>query len=249
MSAPTRMLLYVGATLLIIFTLGGHYRKHYLHPALPVFSLLLASALQTVAMPRLQGVWKRGIMIFLILSTVSGLGLIMYNKGYSTLLWISLISIPTCLLLRQELKDSNWAEGLFSTQFLKVSVLLVVTVTSFIAYQPFANSYRASMQTFAQSIGKTLQAGDQIIQWQIDSAIIVFYAGRPVTRLDEPAKLADYFQENKGKNTLYVVLPETELPDLDACFENDVLIKLKNKHDPPNELVFVKLTALKNIQP
>jgi hypothetical protein len=249
MSAPTRILLYTSATMLIIFTLGGHYRKHYLLQVFPAFSIFLASAVRTVALPRLQGMWKRNIMVFLDLFAVICLGLIVYNKGYLSLLWIFLMSIPLGFLLCQELKDSSWADGLFSTQLLKTSVVLIILVTSYVAYDPFSHRpWRAAKQSFAESIGKTLHAGDLIVQWQISPVVIPFYVKRPVTRFDEQTKLAAYFQENQGKHMMYAVVPKSELPSFSAYFENNVLITVENKSDPQEGLVFAKLIALKNAQ-
>ena len=249
-AAPTRILLYASGALLIIFTVGGHYRKHYLLPLLPAFSIFLASAVQTTAFPRLQGMWKRGMMALLALIAVLCMGLIIRGKGYTSLLWIFLNLIPLWLLLRQELKDSSWAEGLFSTQLLKVSVVLVIMVTGCIAYFPSSqNQWRGSEQSFAESIGKTLQAGDLIVQWQSGSLILPFYTKRPVTRFHEQAKLAAYFQENRDKHTIYAVVPKPEISNFSARFENTGLLIMENPHRPEKEFIFVKLTAVRNIQP
>jgi hypothetical protein len=245
MSTPTKILLYSSAALLIIFTLGGHYRKHYLLPLLPAFSIFLASAVQTAAFPRLQAMWKRGMIALFALSAVVCLGLIIRGKGYASLLWIFLNSIPLSLLLRQEVKNSGWAEGLFSTQLLKALVVLVIIVTCCIAYLPSRqNEWRSSEQLFSESIGKTLQTGDLIVHWQYSSLILPFYVKRPVPRFDEYNKLAAYFHENHDSHTIYAVVPKPELSNFNARFENDVLIIFDNPHRPEKEFVFVKLTAL-----
>jgi hypothetical protein len=158
--------------------------------------------------------------------------------------------IPLWLLLRQEVKNSNWAEGLFSIQLLKVSVVLVIIVTGCIAYLPSGqNQWRRSEQLFSESIGKTLQAGDLIVYWQSGSLILPFYTKRPVTRFHEQAKLAAYFQENRDKHTIYAVVPKREISNFSARFENTGLLIMENPHRPEKEFIFVKLTAVRNIQP
>ncbi len=250
MTAPTRILIYASAAMLIVFTLGGHYRKQYLLPLLPAFSIFLASAIQTVAFPGLQSMWKWGMMVILAVSGVLCLGLIIYGKGYVSLIWIFLNVIPLCLLLRQELKDSTWAEGLFSTQLLKASVVLVVIVTGIVAYFPSSvNQSRAAMQSFAESIGRTLHAEDLVVQWKSDTVVIPFYAKRPVTRFDKEIKLAAYFQKNNGKHMMYAVIPKSELPSFNAHFENSVLITVENQHNPEKASVFARLTARRDVQP
>jgi 4-amino-4-deoxy-L-arabinose transferase-like glycosyltransferase len=250
MSEPTKILLYASAAMLIIFTLGGHYRKHYLLQLLPVFSILIASAVRTAAFPRLQGMWKRGMMALLAVLAVLCLGLIIYGKGYASLLWIFLNMIPLWLLLRQEVKDSGWDDGLFSTQLLKASVGLVIILAGCIAYLPSGqNEWRRSEQSFSESIGKTMQPGDLIVYWQYSSLILPFYVKQPVTRFDEYAKLEAYFQENHDKHTIYAVVPKPEFSNFSVRFENAVQIIMENPHRPEKEFVFVKLTAVRNIQP
>lgn len=245
MSAPTRILIYTSAALLIIFTIGGHYRKHYLLPLLPVFSILIASAIRTAEFPRLHGMWKRGMIVFLAVLAVLCLGLVIYSKGYASLLWIFLNMIPLWLLLRQEVKNSICNKDLFSTQLLKASVVLVIILAGCIAYLPSGqNQWRRSEQSFSESIGKILRPGDLIVHWQYSSLILPFYVKQPVTRFDEYAKLAAYFQENRDKHTIYAVIPKPELSNFNARFENDVLIIFDNPHRPEKEFVFVKLTAL-----
>lgn len=253
MSAPTRILLYASATILIIFTLGGHYRNNYLLQVLPAFSIFLASAIQTVAFPRLKGAWKLNITALLLLCAVLCLYFIIRNKGYSFIFLIFFISLPLWLLFRQELKDTSWADDLFSTQLLKTSPVLVIIVTCCVIYLvlPYSNhsQWQASRQSFAESVGKTLHAGDLIIQWQNTTTAIPFYVKRPAPLFDNEAKLAAYFQENRGKHMIYAVVPKSELPKFDDYFENSVLINVENKSVRQEGFTLLKLTGLKKIRP
>lgn len=249
-SPPMSMLLHASTIFLVLFTLGGHYRKHYLLPLLPTFSILLACAIQAAAFPQLQGIRKRCVMALLALSAILCLGLMIWGKGYPSLLWIFLNSIPLCLLLRQELQDSSWDRTLFSTQLMKTSVILVILVTGCIAYFPSSqNQWRRSEQSFAESIGSILQPLDVVVNWKSDSFMIPFYAKRPVTRFNEESRLATYFLENQGTHRVYAILPKLELPGFSIHFENVVLSAAENRRHPEKELVFVKLVALKNTQP
>jgi 4-amino-4-deoxy-L-arabinose transferase-like glycosyltransferase len=248
-SAPMSMLLYASTTFLVLFTLGGHYRKHYLLPLLPMFSIVLASAIQAAAFPELQGIRKRAVMVLLALCAILCLGLMAWGKGYLSLLWIFLNSIPLWLLLRQELQDSSWDRTLFSSQMMKTSVILVILVTGCIAYFPSSqNQWRRSEQSFAESIGSILQAGDLVVHCKCNSFLIPFYAKRPITHFKEEGRLADYFQENQGTHRVYAILPKLELASFSSRFENVVLSAAESRRHPDKELVFVKLVALKNMQ-
>ncbi|GKT07057.1 glycosyltransferase family 39 protein [Desulforhabdus sp. TSK] len=249
-SPPMSMLLYASTTFLVLFTLGGHYRKHYLLPLLPTFSIVLAHGIQAAAFPQLQGNRRRGMMVLVALGTILCLGLITWGKGYPSLLWIFLNSIPLWLLLRRELQDSSWDQTLFSTQLMKTSVVLIILVTTCLTYFPFGqNQWRRSEQSFAESIGTTLQAGDLVVQWKSDSYMIPFYAKRPVPQVEDEGRLATYFQENQGTHRVYAILPKLELASFSSRFENVVLSSAESRRHPEKELVFVKLVALKNMQP
>jgi 4-amino-4-deoxy-L-arabinose transferase-like glycosyltransferase len=249
-SAPMKILIYASVAMLIIFTIGGHYRKQYLMQVLPAFAIFLASAVHTAAFPSFHGIWKRGMIALFALLTVICLGLIIYGKGYISMVWILLMVIPLLILLRRELIESFWAKDLFSTQLLKASVLMVIVVTVSIAYFPSSlNRSRVAMQSFAESIGKSLQPGDMIILWKTGSSIIPFFVNRPVTRFDEHAKLTAYFMENQDTHMIYAVVPKQDLSNFSAHFKNDVLIIFDNPHRLEKEIVFVKLTGLRNIQP
>jgi len=249
-AAPTRILIDASAVLLLVFTLGGHYREQYLLPLLPASAILLARAVHAARVPPLQGRWKRGAKVLLALLMVLCLGLILRGQGYASLLWLSLNLVPLWLLLRQERGESAWAGHLFSSQLLRISVILTIIVTGCIAYFPSEREQlHRDRQSFAESVGRTLQDGDRICQWRSDPGILPFYVKRRVTRFDEQAGLAAYLQENHGEHRTYAVVSKPELPGFLAGLEGDVVTTGDGRQQRENEWVLVRLTGLRRVRP
>jgi 4-amino-4-deoxy-L-arabinose transferase-like glycosyltransferase len=249
-TAPTKILLYATGVLLIAFTLGGHYRKHYLLPLLPIFAIFLARGLRTAAFPRMVGKWKHVLVALMAIVATLCLGFMVHDRGYAAVVWIGMNLVPLAWLLRQELQDADWDQGLFSTQFMKASVALTIMVTGYVAYYPSTQDrWRRSVQTFAGSIGETLHSGDLIIQWQSDTFILPLYANRQILRFDEAAKLEVYFRENQAGRSVYAVVPKLGLSAFSERFDNRLLLTAENSRHPEKELVFVKLTSIKAAAP
>lgn len=247
---PTRIMFYASLALLIVFTVGGHYRKHYLLPLLPISALFLANAVHTGAYPRVNERWKKILLgAFGVLAALC-LGMILRDKAFLSLAWILLISVPLFWLLRQELKSPGWEPGRCSTQLVRASAAVAILTIGYNAFLPMAvTRWRAAEQAFAKTIGGTLRSADLIIQWKSDSAVLPFYAKRPVVRIDDPDRLAAYYRENRPAHRIYAVLPRIELSSFTTVVENRPLQSVSRLRHPEDDLVFVELSGLKNPNP
>jgi len=247
---PTRIMLYASVVLLIVFTIGGHYRKHYLLPLLPISALFLANAVHAGAYPRLSDRWKKILLgAFGVLAALC-LGMIFRDKAFLSLAWILVISVPLFYLLRQELKPPGWEPDRCSTQLVRASAAVAILTIGYNAFLPKAvTRWRAAEQAFAETIGETLRPADLIIQWKSDSAVLPFYAKRPVLRIDDLDKLTAYYRENRPAHRIYAVLPKIELSGFTAAVENRPLQSVSRLRHPEDDLVFVELSGLKNPNP
>jgi len=249
-TGPTRMLLLASAVLLVVFTVGGHYRKHYLLPLLPISAMLLANAVHTGAYPGLKDRWKHLLLgAFAVLAALC-LGLILRNRDFAALSWMLLNAIPLFYLLRQELRLPAWESDRSSAQLVMASAAVAILTTGYTAFLPMAiTRWRASEQAFAKTIGATLQPSDLIVQWQSNVHLLPFYTKRPVPAFGELDKLAAYYLEHKAAHNLYVVFPRAELPRFSAVFDGKVLQTIKRQRHPEDDLVFMTLSGLKSTQP
>ena len=243
--APTRIMLYACAVLLVVFTLGGHYRKHYLLPLLPIFALFLAHAVHTGAYAGLQGRWKRILTGLFWTLAAFCLAMVFRAKDFGTLAGVALVAVPLFLLLRQELELPEWTPGRGSTQLVTASAAVAILTIGFNAYLPKAvTRWRTAEQAFARHVGETLQPADLIVQWKSDTSVLPFYARRPVPVFGDLDALRTFFGQNHPAHRVYAVLPRTELPVLSAALENRTLETIQRARHPEDDLVFVELTGL-----
>ena len=242
-----RLLLAACVSLLIVFTLGGHYRKHYMLPLLPLLSLLLARAVEAGAHAAVSARLKRGFTIaFAVVAAVCA-GLILREKAYASLAWILLNAALVWLLLRHELGQEGWPERPMTSELARASAAVAILTTGILAFLPMAVvRWRRAEQGFAESVGRTLQPDDLIVQWRVDEAILPFYARRPVQEFGDREALEAFYARNHPAHTIYAVLPRAELAGFSRIFDHQVLRTVKRARHPEDDLAFVRLTGLRD---
>ncbi len=245
-----RLLIHVGIPFLVAFTLGGHYRKHYVLPLLPLFSLFIAHAVKIAAPAEGTGRWNRWLLaLFAATAGVCG-WLILRERAYGSLAWLLLNALPIWLLLRAELRGEEWREAPWMSRMAKASAAIAILTTGILAFVPMAVvRWRRAEQSFAESIGERLQGGDLIVQWQCSEPILPFYAKRPVPRFTDEAELGRYVLQNGSGHRIYAVLPNVSLPSFESRFTPRVLSTVKRDRHPEDDLTFVELTNPGKVSP
>lgn len=245
---PTRLLIYVSLLLLVVFTLGGHYRKHYMLPLLPVGALFLAQAIGCGADQGLGRIGRRVLYGAILVLGVVFLGLILQQQAYLSLVWLLLSALPLVVLVagRQEAADMKP----YAVQLAPVLVAITILTTGYTAFFPSSmDRWRSAEQAFAQQVGRTLQPGDVIVQWKSDSPILPYFAKRPVVRFDDWKPLVAYYSEHAPAQGVFAVIPKRILPEFLATFDGQTLQSVENRRHPEKDLVFVRLTGLKVVIP
>jgi 4-amino-4-deoxy-L-arabinose transferase-like glycosyltransferase len=246
MNGTVRLLLCACLSLLVVFTLGGHYRKHYMLPLLPLLSLMLANAVGAGTHVDLSVRLKRGFTIAFTVTAGLCAWLILRERAYLSLAWILLNAVPIWMLIRSELKHEGWAEKPLASRMVKASAAVAILTTGILAFLPMAVvRWRRSEQGFAESVGKTLHPNDLIVQWRINEPILPFYARRPVLRFNEVDKLKTFYLENKPEHTLYAVIPRTESVLFSKSFDGQVLLNVKRDRHPEDDLEFIELVGVR----
>lgn len=237
-----RLLVHVSVVFLVAFTLGGHYRKHYVLPLLPLVSLLVAQAVKIGAPLAPGGRWNRWIIgVFAVTAGACG-WLMLREQAYASLAWLLVNAALVWVLLRVELRSEDWLGHAYLSMAARACVLIAILTTGILAFVPMAVvRWRRAEQSFAESIGARLQTGDLIVQWQCNEPILPFYARRPVPRFTDEAELGRYVLANRKQHRVYVVLPRAAMPAFDAHMVSQVLGVVKRDRHPEDDLSFVEL--------
>ncbi len=244
---PTRLLTYVSLLLLVVFTIGGHYRKHYMLPLLPVCSLFLARAMGCGAHEGLKTTGRRILLGVLLSLGLVFVGLVIQQQAYLSLGWLLVSLVPPILLLRSGWGAEEDGRTPWAAQLAPVLLAITILTTGYTAFFPSSmDRWRSAEQTFAQQVGRTLQPNDVIVQWKSNSPILPYFAKRPVVRFDAWGPLAAYYLEHAAGRAVFAVIPKRSLPEFLSQFDGTTLQSVENARHPEKDLVFVKLTGLKD---
>lgn len=239
----TRLLLSACITLLVIFTLGGHYRKHYLLPLLPVASLFLA-----LAVTRLQGpvLHKRVRMILYSLGAMAVLGfavLLLVTGGYVAFILLSVVGAALCLLLKSEFNTAEWKPDLFMAHILSLSILTAVSVAGYNALLTM-NPIRVAEESLARKIKQEIQPHDRLVEWKSSTEILSFFTKHNVPFFSEADELVSFLDSQGSAGTIYAVLPVEELPVFKTMFSIRILYKTGPSKRPSKDLAWVEILDL-----
>lgn len=242
-SAITRLLMIVCGTLMIVFTLGGHYRKHYLIPLLPVFALFLARAVYIVPITVLKPCWRKVFIAIGTLAVLGGAGLLIYRGAYLMLLVLPVYTLFLLLLWKKALANTEWDKQRVSTRLPAYAILTTVLLSVCIGFFPM-NPNRVGEQNFSEYVAKTLKPDDLIVTWKCSPANLPYYAHRTVVCYEDIAKLQTYLAENGKDRLAFVVLPASELESFTAVFANDVLQGTRDYRKEDQNFLFIQLHSI-----
>ncbi|MFA6173172.1 MAG: glycosyltransferase family 39 protein [Kiritimatiellales bacterium] len=239
-SAVTRLLMIVCGTLLVAFTLGGHYRKHYLIPLLPIFALFLARAVYISPSADLKIRWRKMLIAICVLATLGGAGLLLYCGAYVMLLILPVYTLMLLLIGKKVIANTEWNGPLLSTRMPPYAILITVIMSVYVGFLPM-NPNRVGEQDFSEYIAQTLKPEDLLVEWKCSPANLPFYARRGVVCYTDLEKLKTCLTENRGDHQVFVVLPASELEWFTSVFKNDVVQGTKNYRKADENFVFIKL--------
>jgi 4-amino-4-deoxy-L-arabinose transferase-like glycosyltransferase len=243
----TRLLFYIAGTLLVVFTLWGHYRKHYLLPVLPVFALFFARAIETLPFPPLRGRGLKILIAVLALAALGGSALIVYRQAYGILLYLLPVLLVLPLVLKNALADPGWRKNPLAAQTFVTAGLTVVIVSVANALLPMTQ-WRMEEQTFSAAVGRSLGPDDRIVELKTTVAVLPYYAKRRVEHFTELSKLRDCLSASIGRSEVFVVFPATELETFSAFYESATIHRTRYFRAKKSDLVCVKIRGVKAVQ-
>lgn len=233
MCPPTRLLVYVSITMLILFTFGGHYRKHYTLPLLPVFSILLANSVRFVQFQGFGESWKK----FLVSAAVAGAllcaGFMVWAGAYVTVALFLAVSVLIARALMQEMTDSFRESPLFAKQLMVIATVLVVLGAGFNAYRP-SLQWPMRQQEFKRRVGAMLAEDDQLICWRTSVNVLPYFAKRQVIAFKEADALERYVMANRRRHALFAILPTCEMLSINEHFSTRLKCSVADKKEREN---------------
>lgn len=244
-SASTKLLLVISVTFLIVFTLGGHYRKHYLLPLFPFSSVLLAQTINKCNQNSLPFGWKRAFTAISALFAFGIVGLMIFQKAYGLLLFLFLSSAILVFLLKNAIPFQLWKKHLFTAQILTAASVTTFLFSAYNACLPTPRQQSAE-QEIAEHIGHTLTPEDLLVEWDSSLKILPYYIRQGVVSFSDREKLKIYLIENSGSRPTFAVIPASELGWFRQAFKTEVLLTSRYSSRRKTDIVFVKILGVQS---
>lgn len=232
-----RMLVFLVLTLILVFSLGGQYRKHYLFPALPLIALLtaqgLATAVRSAPGPRLR----------IAFGLVAGAGLLVYatvfiqrNPVHAFLL-VPLAGGAAAVLALRLLRGTTHPSLKLWKGF---GLALAFSTTGLYGVLPHRVDRRAN-QDLAHRLSHTLPPGSPVALWTSDAFTLPYYFHRPVLDLNEYDTPAEVLRALPAERPAYLVLPTSKLDELDRLTPCEPIDQSVIPEEPDENLSAVRL--------
>jgi len=243
MQPATRLLACVSIALLVLFTLGGHYRKHYLLPLLPVYSIFLANSVRFLRFKGFSGIWNKGLWAGGAMGAAACAGFMVWRGEYGVLgLYVGL-GLLVARLLRLELAGSFREQPVFTRQLLVLAAALTLLGAGLYAYLP-TSLWQEREQEFKRSAGERLSDNDRLVCWKTSVNILPYFVRQPVRAFTEEDKLLLYVKANQSSHPVFAIMPAREMPAFNALFKTRTLQTATNKRKPSKSLGFVEIQGL-----
>jgi len=241
-SAATRLLLTVGLTMFVAFTLGGHYRKHYLLPLLPICALFIARSVTGFVFPAIQKKGRAVILSLLGVALLGCVGLLVAREAYVTLVLLFLVGGLLFIALRIEKRTGDWKSSPFAAQMLFFSLLTTTCIAGYNAMLPF-DRIRIAEETLAVQVQQIIQPNDLLLEWKSSTVVLPYYTKREVFSFRVPENLREFIALNSvSSGSVFVVLPTSEVEEFQKRFDIQVLEKTRvDSRHPKKALTFVRI--------
>jgi 4-amino-4-deoxy-L-arabinose transferase-like glycosyltransferase len=248
MQPSTRLLFYVSITMLVSFTIGGHYRKHYILPLLPVFSIFIANNVRSIRFRGFNEKWRKILCAAGAAGVAVCAGLMIWEGAYVMLALLSGTSFLIVRVLKQELAGTFREQTVFAKQLLVMSAALILLGAGYNAYLPTA-PWREAVQEFSKRTGEQLSENDRIVCWKTFVSILPYYARQPIAKLTDQNELISYVTANQSSHAVFAVLPSGELSTFNSLFKTRILLAAVNKRKPAESLIFVEILGFQKKVP
>jgi 4-amino-4-deoxy-L-arabinose transferase-like glycosyltransferase len=237
-----RLLLYVGAVTLAVFTVAGHYRLHYMLPLMPPCILLLAGWISRTAGRSVNGVIWSGLIGVGGIALAACAGLVIWQHQYATILWLTGTGVALFYLLQMEMRTPMWVEHPLSAQLAVVSLLTVLLMAGFNAL-PLRHKVQEQDRDFALSIAREVNPGDYLAAWRRFPDILPYYVSNRVIFLNDLENLKASFEQKREGQDVYLVVPATGMPAVKGVFEVETLTVMESRQKPGRTLIFLKILS------
>ena len=248
MQPSIKLLVYVSITMLILFTFIGQYRKHYILPLLPFFSLFIANSLQST---RFRGINKHGVRCLCaagFAGAVGCAGFMILDKAYGVLLLFSALSLATAFILKQELSSDFRESSAFTKQMVMITSALTLLGAGYHAYQP-GTKWRTAEQEFKKQAGELISSNDRLVCWKTSVNVLPYFVKQSVCAFTDQENLTSYLADNQNRHPVFAIIPATELSSFSGLFENQILRTATNKKEKKKSLCLVKIQDIRGYPP
>ncbi|MBC8128191.1 MAG: hypothetical protein H8M99_13705 [Gloeobacteraceae cyanobacterium ES-bin-144] len=236
----SRLLLYVSSTTLLVFTVAGHYRPHYMLPLLPLFTTLLAIWIRKMNHPAIPKFFWRVFFSLGVVALLVCAGLLFRQHQYQILILLSVTSVALVLLLKKEACEKVWGEKPLLLPLIATSLLATLLFTGFNAL-PSRKASREQNRDLGFSIQQVVKPGDQVATWKQTLDVMPYYTRHQVLRVDESEELKIRIERLEMGNAFYLLIPQNDIPDLESEFEISMLETTDKPSKSNKELVCVKI--------
>lgn len=237
-----RLLFFVGVTMLVVFTVAGHYRPHYILPLMPLATLLLAGSADRISVDLLSAkVW-----LWLFRAGATSLAvyplLLIGKQQYATGLLLAGTAFLLIALLKKELCAPVWNNHPLTARLLACSLFVALFFAGFNAYSYRGN--RDGDRNFSLSVGAQLQPGDVLMALGDYPHALPFYARHVVVSVSGLDNLKKRVTQRGAGQEFYLLVAEDEIQRLNGVAETSSLLVLGGKKTG-EKIVFAKITALR----
>lgn len=223
------MLIGMG-TILVAFTLGGQYRKHYIIALLPITALLLARLLSRCSPPTIRPRLKPLVHVPAIAAGLACFAFIAWKGCYPALLGLPIGGVLILTLLRREFGTLEHPQ-----QAVIIPLLPWIVYTAFLTIGidtalPLSGK-RAEIQELANHINERLEPNGEFVEWQSATPTLPFLIHRDIPWFSDPKAFVQYFQAHRSDAPFFAILPHSELPRLRRSFD----LELRYVEDDPED--------------
>jgi 4-amino-4-deoxy-L-arabinose transferase-like glycosyltransferase len=240
-----RLLLYTGAITLIVFTVAGHYRPHYILPLLPFSALLVVFVADRTPdnwFP--ENIWW-GLFWLEAAALAIWPVMLICRQQYVAGLFLAGIDLLLILLLWRELRETCWQTHPFTS---KLSACCLLAMLLYAGYNPswsFRDNGRAEVRDFAIAAGQMVRADDMMVSIGGVPGIMPFYARHSISRIREPDELRKDFAQKGNGQDYYLFIPQDQLAAAKEVFELSPLLTATGEQLPGKTMVFAKVLQMR----
>jgi len=237
------MLIGMG-TILVVFTLGGQYRKHYIISLLPITALLLARLLSTSSPPTIRPHLKPLVHRLAAAAALAGLAFIAWKGFYPAFFVLPIGGVLILSLLKREYSTLNHTQKAGMIPLLQWIVYAAILTIGIDTTLPLGGK-RAEIQELASYIQERLEPNGTFVEWKSATPTLPFLVGRDIPWFSDPKAFVQYFLAHRSEAPFFAILPHSELPRLRRTFD----LELRYVEDDPEDFeqppVIVQLFALR----